>query len=550
VDQKLVVPDARLLISRRRLLQVGAASILTAPSLLAACGGDDSSSSPGETSGSQAGDADRTAILRYGQMRGESFDPIRMVAVEDVQLNAIFDTLLTISPTDGTLGPRLATEWEVLDDRIRLRLRDGVVFQDGTPFDAEAVKFSLERVKNDPDSNITNHVFQLAGVEAVDPTTVELLLDPPAALPLLIRLTSRAGMIVSPAAVEAAGSSQAFSNAPVGTGMYRIEGQWQPRESMSVRAWPDYWDEDAQTLGGIDFTEVALGSQVNSLLSNTVDVIGIPPPDVPTIEGNSAFRIMVAEGGGLGWALTLNTTMPPLDNPQVREAMAYAVDREAAAQVMTGGRGQASYQLFGADSPGFLEELEGSYEYDPDRARSLLSDAGFADGVTFGSVIGAQAAQYVQWGEFLQSQLEEAGIHMDLELVDQARTIPMIYRERTAASVPLGPAGMNAAVTDTTIRNSFLADGGTNATGEDMPGVRELLDQAGREANLDDARQYYQDINRITQEQLWVLPFTTSPGIIGYADYVGGITRGFTDVDTNPDLLRGIYVTQGQSAAS
>ena len=122
--------------------------------LLAACGDDDGGCAVGPTKSGGTRNprnlardlADQTAILKFGQMRGEYYDPIRSVAVEYVQLNCIFDTLLGISRVDSTIQPRLATEWTTTGNRVRLKLRTGVVFQDGTPFNADAVKFSMERV--------------------------------------------------------------------------------------------------------------------------------------------------------------------------------------------------------------------------------------------------------------------------------------------------------------------------------------------------------------------------------------------------------------------
>src|SRR2546423_2224811 len=154
---------------------MGAAGAVAVPSLsalLTACGGK--SSPGGSTAPTTVGTkADPTAILRFGQMRGESFDPIRLVAVEYLQLNVLFDTLLSISRDDGSVQPRLATEWSVTSDAIRLKLRPGVTFQDGTPFNADAVKFSMERGMKDPASNIKARFSNVSAVNVVDPMTVD-----------------------------------------------------------------------------------------------------------------------------------------------------------------------------------------------------------------------------------------------------------------------------------------------------------------------------------------------------------------------------------------
>jgi peptide/nickel transport system substrate-binding protein len=539
-------------LTRRRLLQMGAVTLVGVP-LLNACGGENTagSSREGDSGESSSAEPDRSAILRWGSMRAESMDPIRQVAVEWVQLNAVFDTLLTISPTDGTIGPRLASEWDATPERIRLTLREDVTFQDGTPFDANAVKFNLDRVRTGRDSNITSMVPQLRSVGVVDEYTVDLRLNEPTPLALLLALTSRPGMMVSPTAVREVRTSAAFSAAPVGAGMYAIEGEWHPRESMSVRAWDGYWDPDAQTLGGIDFTEVALNSKVNALRSGSIDIASVEGYDVPAIEDDDSIRLTVGPGPR-GRGLTVNTNIAPLDDVRVRQAIACAIDRDAVVEAMTAGHGEARYQPFASDSPAYDEELNEMYTYDPDRARELLAEAGYEDGVTFESIIGGTATVYVQFGELLQAQLDEVGITMDLQLVDQARTIPLLYREGdhgTAASAPIG-GGAGAAETDIFIRQYFLEGGPFNAGGIETPGVRELLEQAGAQPDTESAREYYQEINNIVMEDLYqVIPVYADAAVTVHANYVGGLTRAVLDTDTNPELLRGIYITQGQEPA-
>jgi peptide/nickel transport system substrate-binding protein len=541
--------------SRRRLLQMGAVGLVGVP-LLNACGGENTSGSSGggsedEGSRTATGRPDRTAILKWGSMRAESLDPIRQVAgTEQVWLNAIFDTLLTISPTDGTIGPRLATEWDATAERIRLTLRDDVTFQDGTTFDADAVKFNLDRVLSDPDSNIKDaFVPQLERVRVVDEGTVDLILSEPTPLALLLALTNRPGMMASPTAVREAGDSTAFSEAPVGSGMYQIDGEWHPRESLSVRAWDGYWDSDAQTLGGIDFTEVALSSKVNALRSGSIDLASFEGFDVPALEDDGSITLTVGPGPR-GRGLTVNTTIAPLDDVRVRQAIAHAIDRDAVVEAMTSGHGEARYQPFASDSPAYDESLNDMYTYDPDRARELLEEAGFEDGLTFQAVVGGTATAYVQFGELLQSQLDEVGITMDLELVDQARTLPLLYENGgSAASAPIG-GGANAADTDQFIRQYFLRGGPFNAGNVETPGVRDLLEQAGAQPDTESAREHYQEINRIIMEDLYqVIPVYADAAVTGHQTYVGGLARAILDTETNPELLRGIYITEDREQA-
>jgi ABC-type transport system substrate-binding protein len=546
-------------LSRRRILQLGAAGAFALPTLsalLAACG-DDGNGTAGVTSptGGTAATttlardlADRTAILKFGQMRGEYYDPIRSVAVENVQLNAIFDTLLTISRTDSSIQPRLATEWSVTGNRLRLKLRNGVVFQDGTPFNADAVKFSMERVINDPQSNTKARLANVAGVEVVDPATVDIVMKTAAPGPLLIQLTDRPGMIVSPTAVRAAGSSEAFSKKPVGAGMYKLEGDWRPRESMSVRRWDGYWDTDAVLLGGIDFSEIAFAAKVNALRSGGIDVLGFEGADVAVLKGDSNVRVLVGPGPSMR-GLWINTTIAPFDNALVRQAISHAIDRNSVVGAMTQGNGEPRHQPFGKDSQAYDTALENRWPYDPDKAKSLLSQAGVGSSLTFQSIIGGTATTYVQFGEVLQGQLKRANINMDLQLVDQARAIPMLFRDNgsgVAASAPIG-GGAHAANTDQFIRDGFLREGVTNAGKVEVPGVRDLIDRAAAATNQNEANGLYRQANKIITEGLWQnIAVYADAAVTGFQKYVGGITKAFVDTDTNGNILRGVFITKGK----
>jgi ABC-type transport system substrate-binding protein len=497
----------------------------------------------GDSSGPDAADADPSAILRWGAMRAESMDPIREAGVDYAQLHAVFDTLLSISPEDGELLPRLAEEWEADEESIVLHLRDDVTFQDGTPFDAEAVAFNLDRAKSDPDSNITGMLAAVEAVEVVDDTTVELRLAEPTPLAVLQLLADRPGMMASPEAVQAAGDSTAFSEAPVGAGMYRIEGDWFPRESLSVRAWDGYWDPDAQTLGGIDFTEVEPDAKVNALLSGSVDVASVGGTDVAALEDDPDVALSVGPAA-IGRGLTVNPTLAPFDDVRVRQAIAHAVNRDAMVEALTNGYGEPRCQLFAANSPAYDEELDGLYPYDPARAIELLEEAGYADGLEFRAVIGSGATPYILFGELLQAQLAEVGIQMDLELVDRSQTLPMLYEEDAAPSAPIG-GGADAALTDVFIRNYLLEDGSFNAGDVELPEVRELVEEAGAQPDIAAARPIYQELNRAIAEDLFqIIPVYADAAITGHQATVGGLHPGLIDVDPSPELLRGVFVAE------
>jgi peptide/nickel transport system substrate-binding protein len=362
----------------------------------------------------------------------------------------------------------------------------------------------------------------------------------------MLQLADRTGMIVSPTAVQAAGGSLAFSAAPVGTGMYKVDGEWFPRESMSVRAWDGYWDKDAALLGGIDFTEVAMAAQLNALRAGEVDMGSYQGADAESIKGQDNLRLTVGYAP-LIKGLVINITIAPFDNPKVRQAIAYAIDRDAAVQALTFGYGRPAYQMFNQESVAYDPDLEGAYAYDVDKAKSLLAEAGFPDGLKFDSIIGSTSAPYVAFGQFLQANLKKAGIDMNLQLVDTSTVIANLYGAGNVASAPIATSG---GVADTIIRLSLLNDGALNAGKIEVPGVRDLLDKAATAKTAEEANDYYRQISKIQVEGVYaIIPVFNEPALLGYEEYVGGVTRGFADTDISPEMFRGIYITTDKKPA-
>ncbi|HWE67893.1 MAG TPA: ABC transporter substrate-binding protein [Acidimicrobiales bacterium] len=538
-------PVRSVMVNRRRFLQLGA-SLVAVPAL-----GEMLASPAQAASKGGSGKPDRTAILQFGEMQGVDYDPIHLAETEFFQLYAIFDTLVSYKP-NGTIIPRLATSWKATSDSLRMTLRPGVKFQDGTVMDATAVAFSLNRALTDPSSTIKSELPMLGSVNVVDAGTIDLVLTQDAVLPLLFQLANQAGMIVSPTAVRKAGSSAAFSQAPVGAGPYAIDGPWFPTEKMSVRAWSGYWDSSGQTLGGIDFVNVAESARVNALRSGSMDICcGLLGTDAQALKGDSSIKLVTGPGNFI-YGLNINITKAPLNDLRVRQAIAHAINRPAVNQALAAGLGTPAFQFATVNSPAYDASLNKLYPYDPAKAKRLLKAAGHANGVSFNSVIGATAAAYVQFGELIQSQLKEVGIDMTLQQVELAQAPVGIWGSPgqghgTYDSAPIGGGLTSPATTDTVLRSYALSTGYENAGGVEVPGVAALLTQADAAKTSAQAAAAYKKINRIiTQGVYAVVPVYAGPAITAYGDYLGGHPMPEFDTPLTPDFLRGLYITKGK----
>ncbi|MFV2020147.1 ABC transporter substrate-binding protein [Micromonospora sp. LOL_023] len=505
---------------------------------------DASGCAPAATFGSVAHDP--TAILRYGSVPASSLDPIRMIEANEITvLQTIFDPLVKLDANDQPV-PGLATEWAVVDDGVmEFTLREDVVFSDGTPFDAEAVRFNIDRAMNDDESNIKAELANVQAVEVVDEHTVRFDLDPPnpAAFPII--LSDRPGLMASPDAVRAAGSSTAFSDAPVGAGPYAVEGAWYSRERVNVRAWDGYWNAEERLLGGIDFIETSTDASLGALQAGDLDVQYIEDDKVGAACADDRLRVMSSSTNEIR-ALLINQAMEPFDDVRVRQALRHALDREAIAAALTDGRSEAATQWFPEGSVAYSAELADAYLYDPERARELLAEAGYPDGVTFTAEIGGTFTAYVRMGELVQAQLQQAGFTMDLQLIDPAQMLARLYG--TADSPPqiaAAPLAMAPARSPSNrFRERFFEDGRYNPSGETVPGLRDLVVRADAAVDPDERADLLRQAAALAAAEAGAgVPLFFVAGHTAMGAYVGGVQRGSTRSNMTFD---GLYVTEGR----
>ena len=362
-----------------------------------------------------------------------SLDPVRVVDTESLEIGElIFEGLVGWKPGTTDIEPMLATSWQLSPDARTwtFHLRDHVLFQDGTPFDADAVVFSFERLLD------AKHPYYLGAaggfwrtqlkditrVVAVDARTVEIDVSRPYA-PLLGDLAKFP--MVSPAAVRRWGD--AFALHPVGTGPFAFES-WRRGEQVVVRRFDRYWGKPA-LLDRVVFQVVVDARQrLIDLESGSVDVAkAILPDEQPFVELHPDLELHHTAGNDVTY-LAFNTTHPPFDDVRVRRAANFAINKEPIVQLAYQGRAEA------ADGPlpptqWAFHEAKQRYGYDPVAARRLLGEAA-ADG-TFDpnkvyklyapSTPRPYLPQPERVARFLQASLDQVGIKTQLVLQPYAQ---------------------------------------------------------------------------------------------------------------------------------
>jgi peptide/nickel transport system substrate-binding protein len=365
-----------------------------------------------------AGAAHASGTLRIGmQDDPDALDPARGGTFAGrIVFASMCDKLVDLKP-DLSFAPQLATAWSWSPDgkALTLTLREGVKFQDGEPFNAEAVRMNIERYRTAPESSRKGELKPVTGVEVVDPKTVRLTLSQPYA-PLIAVLSDRAGMMGAPDVLAKLGKD--FATHPVCAGPFSfVERVAQDR--MVLERFPGYWNADAVHLDRIVFRPIADSTvRLVNVQTGQLDMLEeLAPPDASKVEHDPHLKLQGVTALAYE-AIDINMAHgPAADNPlakdaRVRAALEAAIDREALNKVVMDGRFVPDNQAELPASPYFNKDFPVPPR-DVAKAKALLKQAGY-DRVTF-SLRTLNTPSDTQIGEVLQSMAAEAGI--DIKLV-------------------------------------------------------------------------------------------------------------------------------------
>lgn len=362
-----------------------------------------------------AGYANAKNFVVFGiTLEPEGLDPTRApeAAIGEVVHYNVLEGLVRIEE-NGDTSPLLAESWIISPDgrNYRFRLRQGLRFHDGKPFDASAVKFSIERAKAPGSGNkLRSTLFEnIVAVTAPDSYTVVLELARPDPN-LLFRLGESAAVILHP------DSAARAANAPVGTGPFRFS-QRQKGHSITLEKWQDHPRA----------ASVQLERAVFRFTSTFVDDSALPPEvdvffnfvtrSVLRKRLNENYQVLVGSSAGKT-LLAINNRHKPLDDVRVRRALSYAIDRAAVIKQILDGRGSAIGSHFSPADSGYLH-LADRYPYDPERARALLREAGIENRLALKLTL--PPTPYARdGGPLLAAQLATVGVDLQIENVSWA----------------------------------------------------------------------------------------------------------------------------------
>jgi peptide/nickel transport system substrate-binding protein len=386
-----------------------------------------------------AGTVSAQSTLRIGLAEDpDILDPtLARTFVGRIVFAAVCDKLFDLDEKLNIV-PQLATayEWGDGNKSLLIKLRDGVTFHDGEKFDAEAVRFNLDRHKNLPGSTRRTELTNVTGIEVVDPLTVKLTLSAPFA-PMLSVLTDRSGMMVSPKAAREAGAN--FGAKPVCAGPFRfVERVAQDR--IVLERYADYWNKAQIHFDRIVYLPIVDATvRLANLRSGQLDFIErLAPSDVPGLKSDSRFKIAkIVEIGYQGIDINVGKSDLAQKNPlgrdaRVREAFELSLDRDAIVQVAMDGEAQTGNQWVSPQHP-FYVRSHPVPKRDVGKARALLKEAGVTNPAFTLMTPTTSDAQRV--AQVVQAMAQEAGFTITIQSTEFASSLALADKGQFEAYV-------------------------------------------------------------------------------------------------------------------
>jgi len=342
-------------------------------------------------------------------------------AIDEIVYANVFEGLTRID-RNGAVKPALAESWSVSDDGkiYTFKLHTGIKFHDGTDFDANDVKFSLDRARGEKSTNAQKGLFKaITSVDVVDAATVKITLSSPAGNFLF-------NMGWGDAIIIGSESAETNKTTPVGTGPFKFS-KWTKGLSIVLAKNDNYWGE-AKVLDKAEFRIIPdAAAAVAALLAGDVDgFANFPSPEaVPQFQADPRFTVVVGSTEG-ETILSTNNKKKPFDDVRVRRAIAHALDRKAIIDGAMFGLGTPIGTHFAPHHPAYVDNVN-MYPHDIAKAKALLAEAGYPDG--FKATIKLPPPTYARrGGEIVAASLREVGIDLEIIPVEWGQWLKQVFK--------------------------------------------------------------------------------------------------------------------------
>lgn len=491
----------------RLLLLIAVLSVL----LLAGCAGD---TSPDDNSKDKGTAANGTLI--YGRGTDTvTLDPHNIIDAESSRIaKNVYETLIDYEKEGTDVVPKLATEWSTSEDgKIwTFQLRKDVKFHDGTTFDADAVVYNFNRMMDEshpqhhgefsiPSRTIKGIVEE---VQAIDTHTVEIRLSESNATFLPNIGITTFGMI-SPKALQEYGED--INQHPVGTGPF-VYDSWKENDTLTLVKNEEYWENDLPKLDKVIFKVIPDNSaRLTALKNNEIDLMeGLNPTDLPEIDSNEQLQLFKRPSANLGY-LTFNNTKHPFDNVKVRQAISHAVDKQGIIDAFYGPFTIPAKNMMPPVIWGYNDEIT-DYDYNLDKAKKLLEEAGFPDG--FETELWVMSTDRVYFpqpqkvAEAVKMNLKEIGIDVKIVTFEWATYLSKLMNGEHGFAA-IGRLSENGDP-DNFLYTMLYSTSASNLSRYANDKVDALLDLAQSSTDREERTAFYKEIQEIVHDDAPAIP--------------------------------------------
>ncbi|MFC4409541.1 ABC transporter substrate-binding protein [Chungangia koreensis] len=433
-----------------------------------------------------------------------TFDPHnhQTTATEAIHIN-MYNYL--VKNENGTIVPDLAKEWKLVDDHTwEFKLRDDVKFHNGDPFTAADVKYSLERVATDSSLREHPNYKQIESVEIIDDYTVHIKtfeVDP-----VLLNRVARLGSGMLPSKYIEENGFDYFLENPIGTGPFKFV-EWKKDDRVVLERNDDYFNGVNTEWEQVVFRAIPENStRVAELLTGGVDIATeVPPTDWERIKNNDGTDVVTGPVNRTMMLFLRVTEGYPTSDVKVRQAIDYAIDDQALVDHILGGGGKPTLTRMNPGNFGINEDLFGKYNYDLEKAKSLLKEAGYEKGVEI--TLHSPNGRYFQdkaTVEMIAGMLAQAGITAKLEFMEWGAFVDLRKAEehKDAYFIALGASLFDAAQA-LDYYHSERADSINDYKNDE---VDKLLDAANVNLNAEEREQQYKRVQEIVAEEVPIVP--------------------------------------------
>jgi peptide/nickel transport system substrate-binding protein len=346
-------------------------------------------------------------------------------AIDRVVFSNIYEGLIKVNG-NGDFIPGLATSWDVSADGLTytFQLRKGVKFHNGELFDASVAKWNLERAMGEKTVNPHPEYFRgINKIEIPDSHTLILVLDKVDAL--FIAHMAEGDAVMLPMAGYKNAKSQ-----PIGTGPFKLT-KWVRGDRVEMIRYDGYWNSELPYLDKVTFKFIGdAGAQLAALKAGDIDVIGYiaAPETAMTLSKDKRFKVYAGTSTG-EVIMSINNKAKPFDNKKVRQAMAYAIDRQTVVDLVMFGYGTPIGSHWSPSTPYYVD-LTQKFSYNPEKAKALLAEAGYPNGFDATIKLPAIYSYSKRAGEVIADMLEKVDVHLKIEIVEWGQWIERIFKKK------------------------------------------------------------------------------------------------------------------------